>query len=230
MKNKKVGANEVCPCGSGLKRKKCHCVHSVGLQELWRSSVFEIAAKEGLDVQIPQIFYTLLRFISETNWNGACHGTSAVLYVIYSELGYKPRLCTGMVNAGIWSCGHSWIEMEGEIYDVSCYFPNSGSPRRMPVFHGKQLDTMANSEVLYGVSMPQLDEGVKVVSAKATFAGIMAEKYPTLMNANLWQVMDNICMLANVNIFDVVGGVIDARALREKYKDTRWELCKSHPQ
>lgn len=221
----KIGANEPCPCGSGKKYKRCCRDKTVNIWTLWRNNATQIAQEEGLDNQLVEIFYTLLKFISNYSWNGACHGASAILYVIYRELGFEAKLCTGVISASFWMSGHSWVELNDKIYDISCYFPAIGVAQMPPVFHGKELDSMNNTSTQYGISDAPHAEDVKRVMT-ATVSQVMAADYEELGNANLWQVLASVCMEAKVSvpILDIKGTTLDASKIAEKYDLIKWEL------
>ncbi len=221
----KIGANEPCPCGSGKKYKRCCRDKSVDIWTLWHKNAAQIAQDEGLDNQLAEIFCTLLKFISNYNWMGACHGTSAILYVIFRELGYEPKLCTGVISAGFWMSGHSWVELDGKVYDVSCYFPTAAIAQMMPVFHGRELDVMRDTPTQYGVSDAPHAKDVEMVIS-ATVSQVMAADHEELGNANLWQVLASVCMEAKVPIpiIDIKGNTLDASRIAEKYDSVKWEL------
>ena len=221
----KIGANELCPCGSGKKYKRCCRDKDVDIWTLWRKNATQIADENGLDKRFAQIFYTLMKFISNYNWRGACHSASAILYVIFRELGYEPKLCAGVVATDFWVTGHSWVELESEVYDVSCYFPAVGTPRTMPVFCGKELDSMNNTETLYGISDAPPAEDVEMVMA-STVSQIMSADQKKLGNKHLWQALVNVCAEAEISlpIFDIKGNMMGASVINKKYSSAKWEL------
>ena len=222
----KVNVADLCPCGS-RKTYKRSCGN---LRALWSKNIDTVASEAGLDARIAKIFNATLEFLGQTNWLGACHGVSAILYVIFSELGFEPKLCTGITETEIWATGHSWIEMNGKVYDATCYFSAEGTPKRPPVFHGIELDTMKSTETAYGIAVsPSKADDVQAV-LDATVPGILNGEFELMRGAHLWHVLDNICMLAGIgSVLNVIGNGIDANALIEKYKDTRWELCDQIP-
>jgi len=225
----KVGANEFCPCGSGNKYKRCCRNKSIDIWTLWRNNATSIAVENGLDNPFAIIFCTLLKFISNYRWTGACHGTSAILYVILQELGYEPKLCAGVISTEFWMSGHSWVEVNGKVYDVSCYFPTIGIAQMMPVFHGKELDSMNNTKTLYGISNAPYDKGVEIVLNKSV-SQVMAGCHEELGNANLWQVLGSVCVEANastiLSAFDIRGNKMDVSEMAKKYDLAGWKhIC-----
>jgi hypothetical protein len=228
----KIGRNEICPCGSGKKYKRCCQNAVVDLQTLWSVNINKIADEEQLDYRITKVFFALLDFLRQTKWSGACHGVSAILYVIYSELGFEPKLCTGIICRDKWMSGHSWIELNGKVYDAACYFPIEGRPKVMPVFNGVELDTMKTSSTLYGVSaLSSLSEDVQLMlNANTTIPRVLNGDYENINGASLWNVLDNICLLAEIDsVLIVTNDYFNTTRLAEKYKDTHWTLCDQIP-
>jgi hypothetical protein len=228
----KIGRNENCPCGSGKKYKHCCLKLAADIRITWKADISLISSDEKLDTRIGKVFFALLDFLCQTNWAGACHGTSAILYVIYRELGFDPMLCTGVVERGIWVTGHSWIELGGEIFDAACYFPNEGCPKAMPVFNGLELQTLISPEASYGVAVPfESVEDVQImVDNNTTLSKILGSELESIEGARLWSALDSICVLADIATpLRVIGDSIDPTDLAEKYKDVRWTLCDKIP-
>jgi len=224
----KTGANDPCPCGSGNKYKRCCRNNDVTPWATWRNNASKMAEKNGLDNRLAEAFCTLLKLISNYNWTGACHGASAILYVIFNELGYEPKLCAGIVATDFWTSGHSWIELNGKVYDVSCYFPNIGTAKMMPVFHGKELDSNNDIVTQYGVSNAPIAKDVEMVMTMEV-SNVMGADYEEVGNANLWQVLASVCVEAKIEIplIDIRGNTMDASKIAKKYESVKWELRNS---
>ena len=224
----KVGRNDLCPCGSGKKYKKCCLNNTSDFRALWNKNINLITEEEHIDSRIAKVFSSLLYFLYQAKWTGACHGVSAILYLIYSELGFKPELCTGIICRDIWMSGHSWIEMNGKVYDAACFFPVEGCPKIMPVFNGLEVDTMKASSTAYGVSVPSsMAADVQMMLDKnTTLPKVLNGEYENIAGASLWNVVDNICLLAGINsIFNVTDEFFDTTGLTEKYEEIHWNLC-----
>jgi len=136
-----------------MKKQKHKSYSDIDLWDLCCANADKLTVEEGLDNRLSKAFLALLLFIHQTDWRGACHGTSAILYIIFRELECQPQLCTGVVySEGGEQWVHSWIKNRGSIYDVACCFPSIGSPAIMPIFHDKKLDTLGFPNVAYGVT------------------------------------------------------------------------------
>lgn len=228
----KVGRNERCPCGSGKKYKHCCIDSTVDVQTPWGLGIQTTCNEKGIDARIGKVFYALLVFLCQAKWTGACHGSSAILYVIYRELGFEPRLCTGMICRDILIAGHSWIELEGEIFDAACYFPAENCPKMAPVFNGIDLGTMKTPYTSYGIATNGFlsDDVQLMLDVGTTVSSVLNGECEHIDGVSLWSVLEYICLHAGFdNILKSSGDFIDATSLMEKYKDIRWTLCDQIP-
>ena len=121
-----VGRNDPCPCGSGLKYKKC-CLLKDKLFDPY-TAIDEIVTSNQYPQAVAQTIKNLARFISDRKWYGACHASCAALYVALKELGFSPTLCAGEVDAHAFIFDHSWVELDGRIIDAAIAFPLQGKP------------------------------------------------------------------------------------------------------
>ena len=63
-----------------------------------KDQIEEIILSNGYKREMSQIIIKLLDYMSKKQWWGACHACSSVLYVLLSEIGYKPNLYVGEVK------------------------------------------------------------------------------------------------------------------------------------
>ena len=138
--------------------------------------------------QLFEAYKTLLRLTFSRGWRGACHDTSAVLYIVLSEMGLSPTLLIGEVRGPNGIFDHSWVEFENNIFDVAVGFPNEdGGDAGPSVFASLNLGTGRITELEYGirsdygldeigqvVSTTNLEEYSKLQSAGATIWDITA--------------------------------------------------------
>lgn len=102
-----------------------------------------------------QAYAVLLNLAWQNGWTGACHDTSAALFMILSEMGFSPKIFTGEVKASAGTFDHSWVELDGKIYDVAVGFPGEEGHHVGPsVFASLNLDTGEPTELVYGVRSP----------------------------------------------------------------------------
>lgn len=113
----------------------------------------DVAAKEQLGDAVKLPYSVLLRHMWECEYRGACHSTSAILFVLMSERGLRPKLCIGEVRAGGPFFDHSWVELDGKVFDVAVSLPDlSGTPVGGPVFASIDLYYGEVSDLAFGIS------------------------------------------------------------------------------
>lgn len=152
------GRNDVCQCGSGKKYKKC-CINKSGDDEIkeWKSNSIE-SFKENIfnneqQKHIQDAFFGVLKFIKDTDWKGSCHASSAVLYILLREYRFCPDLIIGEVYSEELkkTFDHSWIELDGKIFDAAIYNTLSNLYFKEPVFNSIDLGSNTTSNLKYGV-------------------------------------------------------------------------------
>ena len=159
-----------------LQRRATYLKESLG-RALKLSSLLESGAGSYA------AFSSLLKFIVESNHWGGCHDTSAVLFMLLSELNIKATLCIGEVQAGDKYFDHSWVEVDGQVFDAAVCMPHeSGRFVSGPVYASTDLMTGAPSELGYGAPSGQgLDEAAKEV------VGLDLMQYSALQgDLNIW--------------------------------------------
>lgn len=115
-----------------------------------------------------QAYAVVLDFVWQNDWTGACHDSSAALFMILSEMGFSPKIIIGEVRAPAGTFDHSWIELDGKIYDVAVGFPGEDGHYVGPaVFASLNLDTGEPTELVYGVRSPNGLDDIGQQVAKA---------------------------------------------------------------
>ncbi|WP_158568889.1 hypothetical protein [Duganella sp. BJB488] len=99
----------------------------------------------------------------ETLWRGdlrgACHNSSAWMYILLSEQGFTPRLCIGEVRGDAGYFDHSWIELNDGIFDAAVCLPNvCGEEVSPPIFSSINLSTGGKTDLTFGTYFKGLDE------------------------------------------------------------------------
>ncbi|WP_410706623.1 hypothetical protein [Citrobacter braakii] len=101
------------------------------------------------------IYGSLLDYVNLNSLTGACHSTSAVIYILFSELGLHPNLKIGEVYSySAKACfDHSWVEMDDEIFDIAIGYPQppelGGQYVCGPVFNSFDLSTGEVADICY---------------------------------------------------------------------------------
>lgn len=148
-----------------------------------------------------QAYAVLLNFVWENDWTGACHDTSAALYMVLAEMGFTPQIVVGEVKAAAGIFDHSWVELDGKIFDVAVGFPGEDGQYVGPsVFASLNLATGGPTELHYGVRSPSgLDEIGRFV------ATANLEQYSAAQPEGLtiWDITPHIGAACGVNMSDL---------------------------
>ena len=134
----KIGRNDPCPCGSGKKYKHC-CLNKRGIYIKdgadEKTAIRNIVKAKGYDENIADVLCNLMQYMKEQQWIGACHATTAVMFVALSEMGFSPKACVGEVKDDVVGFfDHSWIELDDKIIDLACSMTLlGGQPVNAPV-------------------------------------------------------------------------------------------------
>lgn len=126
---------------------------SLGTLDSWLARARSIA--KGLDggELLFNAFEVVLRFVWEQRHAGACHDTSAVLYMLMSEQGLVPTLNLGEVKAAAGIFDHSWVEVDGLIFDAAVCLPQeAGAHVGGPIFASVDLAANRPTELKFAVT------------------------------------------------------------------------------
>lgn len=209
----KIGRNDPCPCGSGKKYKNC-CLKKCGtyikdgVDE--KTAIRNIVKEKGYAECVADVLCDLMRYMRDQQWWGACHATTAVMFVALSEMGFSPMACIGEVKANmVGYFDHSWIELDGKIIDLACSMSlYGGQPVNDPVIFDVDSYTGEKYDLDYGVYYKGLDGNAKHVM-NTEFCDYM-DAFPACKNG-LWDVV-SIVLDKKINISE----------LRLKYQDAQW--------
>ncbi|MBT4291621.1 hypothetical protein HOD41_02940 [bacterium] len=87
--------------------------------KIWQNNAEKALAGVPRESAIRKTFFAALNFIMNSNWQGGCHAVSAVMYVLYKEQDIDCQLCLGELKSKLMFFDHSWIEIDGLIYDAA---------------------------------------------------------------------------------------------------------------
>lgn len=117
----------------------------------WKSAAQKLMIQNPSGFKTLQSFNALLDFIHKNDWQGACHGSSAVFATLLVAQGLKPTLCLGEVFSSDGSYfDHSWVELGGEIYDAAISKTLNHEVAFPPVYRGIDLTTKEPTLLTYG--------------------------------------------------------------------------------
>jgi hypothetical protein len=176
----------------------------------WKKSAEAIRAPSLAGYKILTTFCCILDFIHQQAWQGACHASSAAFYVLLKEQGLDPVLCHGIVEKehGI-SFYHSWVEVDGKVYDAAIsntLSPDLDSP---PVFAGIDLATKQQTEIAYGIrSWRGSDDSVRNMDFNSYMDAFLHHRH------GLWGVARDAGRRIGVRL--------NIGKLRAIYSDTAW--------
>lgn len=100
--------------------------------------------------RLKKTFFNVLAYIHENDWQGACHATTAILFVLLREQGVAAIPCVGEVSKAPIVFDHSWIEVGSEVCDAAVMNTLVEGVHFPPVFMGTDLRTGKETELQYG--------------------------------------------------------------------------------
>lgn len=156
-------------------------------------------------------YLALFKYVVINRWQGACHASSAILFVVCKLLGIDAKLCVG--EAGLYggAFDHSWVEINNKVFDIAIAMPLNSDFTRGPVFDGFDLTNQIESDVLYGVYFSGLSDETKTIVSNNLYT-----YFKSSPNNFLYNVLEHICKEANISI--------NIDSLKEKLKKWTWEI------
>ena len=102
--------------------------------------------------KLKNTFITVLKFIHDQDWMGACHASTAILYVLLKEQKYNVTACIGEVGKPPIVFDHSWIEYNDKVIDAAVSNTLIQGLSFPPIFLGYDLKSSKETEFEYGLS------------------------------------------------------------------------------
>lgn len=121
----------------------------------WKASAQKLIEPNQKSFKVNKSFCGLLDFIHANDWQGACHASSAILFSLLAEQEIEAVPCLGEVSIGKTYFDHSWLEIEGEIYDAAISKTLINGFCFPPVFRGLDLSTNKPTALKYGTPSGQ---------------------------------------------------------------------------
>lgn len=116
----------------------------------WKTSAQKLKQANNNGDKVLTTFLGLLTFLHQFDWQGACHASSAVFATLLGHQGLEVTVCLGEVSYGKIYFDHSWIEVDGKIYDVAISNTLIEGFAFPPVFCNTDLSTRKPTELMYG--------------------------------------------------------------------------------
>lgn len=177
-----------------------------------------IVDENGYDAEISDTIINLFDYIIRTNLRGACHALTAVLYVAFKEMGYKPIMKIGECKyKKHLPFDHSWLELNQKVIDLAIFMPlqdvqgSHGGPNIL----GKDTITNKNSLVEYGINTGLEFSDHTIFAIKTPLTEYM-NKFP-FEDEGLWSVLEKIYVYENE---------LDIDELKIKYAKTKRVLVR----
>lgn len=168
--------------------------------------------------KINEVLDVTLSCINEHNWSGACFATSAINFILLSELGIKSELCLGVFSstsedifgiAKLRQYDHAWLEIDDRVYDVAI---TSGLhinfPRSIVPIEG--IRGNPPSCFKYGVNV-DLDDGLyETISPLSNFMAMS----PSFSSITYWELASILGKKIDLEL--------DSKYLKSKYSKIPW--------
>ena len=140
------------------------------LSEKYINNIDNIEFEHSQEFQIKNAYKATLKYLAKTEGaTGGCHLISAMLHILLSEQGIDNNLLIGEVEDSEENIqfSHSWIEINGEIFDPAIMHTLDGNVHP-PIFNGVKL-TLEPLTMKYGISVDQesLDRDAKLLLNKS---------------------------------------------------------------
>ncbi|WFR58252.1 SEC-C domain-containing protein [Anaerocolumna sp. AGMB13025] len=149
-----IGRNDRCPCGSGLKYKQC-CLKKNNL------TFNEIESDDNMRIIVKSTY----DFIKENKFEGGCHLTSAIMYILLTEVGFTDlEVKTGVVENDEGRFDHSWVEYQGKKIDMAIMNTLQDGFKYPPVFLDKLIGSSELMEYKYGIDMELDSDALRVLN------------------------------------------------------------------
>ena len=212
----KIERNGLCPCGSGKKYKHC-CLNNDYMNQLpyikYQKNINEICQNISNGELLYKIFLELYKFIDRNNFIGACHETSAIMYVLLSETGFSPKICLGEVEFNEYqSFDHSWIELDKQIIDIAIAYPNMFFISN-PILLDMDISSKTRTNLKYGIVKNGIDLASKII-LQTNLVDYMHNS-PNFKGGS-WAVIQMISNTLNLGI--------NIPTIKPKYENIKWNF------
>ncbi|KIV58585.1 hypothetical protein AM501_05250 [Aneurinibacillus migulanus] len=213
--------NDLCPCGSRKKYKRCCGIkNNTNDFDIWKSNALEIlAVHPQKNVIIETLFATFEHSIAK-NWSGACHALSSILYVLLREQEIDVELFLGAVDNNGFMFSHSWIEIDDEVYDIALY--RSNDPRNIgsiltispPIVKTLDITSKRKTNIKHGVEWPELRTNPNAQTIKTLTLGKYMSGWPS-HRFGLWGEAEDIAKRINLKV--------NRKVMQEKFSKCKWK-------
>lgn len=164
----------------------------------YRKAAQQLMREDPAGFVVHKTYCAVLDFIHNNDWQGACHGSSSIPAVLLVAQGLRPVLCLGEARHNDIYFDHSWVEIDGEIFDAAISNTLINDFLFPPVFRGYDLSSKRPTNLEHGKPSSQgYDENA---------AWIRTTPFSEYMRAfpdhpdGLWGIAKAISKVANIRV------------------------------
>lgn len=176
----------------------------------YRIAAMDIPFAHQQKEKIFNSFFVILDYYKKNPNPGACHLISSIFHVLLGEQNVENDLCVGEVKVGEQYFDHSWIEIDGKVFDIAIQLGLDGSTNA-PVYAGYDLLKEGAPDRIYGIASPSGFDRDAEQLVKTPFVKYM-DAYPQFREG-AWKIVKVISK--------ELGLRVDIDQLRMKYKDVQ---------
>ncbi len=164
--------------------------------------------------KLKKTYLNVFGYIHQQDWMGACHASTAILYILLKEQGYEVEACIGEVSKLPIIFDHSWIEYEGKVIDASISNTLIKGLKFPPVFLSIDLVSESKTDFEYGCnSSGGIDPTAGAIS-KMTI-GMYMDDFPDHPQG-LWGIAKRLAKIQSLR-FNVA-------KVKNKYGESNWVI------
>lgn len=159
--------------------------------------------------EILKTFFSIVDFYKKYPKQGACHLISSIFHILLNEQNINNELCIGEVKTDNQYFDHSWIEINGEVFDIAIMLTLDGSVNS-PVYAGYDLSTNEKVNRIYGAKSSNGLDNVALFVLRTPFVEYL-DNLPDFKNG-AWKIVKDVSKELRLKL--------DINVLKDKYKDT----------
>ncbi|UOQ84644.1 MULTISPECIES: lasso peptide biosynthesis protein [Bacillaceae] len=179
----------------------------------YRITAEGIPLKHEQSEKIYKTFFAVSDYYKKHPNPGACHLISSIFHILLNEQKVENDLCIGEVKTGFQYFDHSWIEIDGKVFDIAIQLTLDGT-RNAPIYAGYDLQTEVKSDRTYGSLSPTgFDRDANQV-LRTPFVKYM-DRYPHFKEG-AWKIVKVVGRELRLKL--------DIAELRQRYKNTERTL------
>lgn len=182
------------------------------IEKKWSANTQSLVSNVPHGDKIYSTFFEVLKLMELNDWKGACHATCCIIHVLLKEQGIDNELILGEAKNGPVVFNHSWIEIEGEVYDLAIGHSMVAQFSNPPTIKGFDIEAMQPTLIEYGVNSGQDDDPHTSMIKSISFRSYL-DMFPGHENG-LWGLVENIA--------GTLGLSFSISNVQSRYQNTNW--------